>query len=193
MLLPPLTPPSVTVTPWQLPTQQLANLYERANEDHYALVAGVQSCFLGGASDAMSQSMHGLPVSFAHVAAMAAVRIALAVLSHHLSCSLMLCPFIGDSYTPLADSARPSLPQSAMVLSGMLGALWLRSLEEAIPGTSIDKVPGVTHAQVCIYAYAYARHAYIYIHTGGRQDGVRLPFLRHSLQLGLSRVMLGLA
>lgn len=140
MLLPPLTPPSVTVTPWQLPTQQLANLYERANEDHYALVAGVQSCFLGGASDAMSQSMHGLPVSFAHVAAMAAVRIALAVLSHHLSCSLMLCPFIGDSYTPLADSARPSLPQSAMVLSGMLGALWLRSLEEAIPGTSIDKV-----------------------------------------------------
>ena len=85
--------------------QSLRDVYDAASTESYVLTAGLQAAALSSLADGVSQSVHGLSVDFAHVAAMATI---------------------------------------AFSLSGSLNAVWLRFLEEKIPGTSIAAISSKT-------------------------------------------------
>lgn len=70
--------------------------YTKANHLSPVPVAAAQACVLCGASDVLAQTMHGVPVDVAHVAAMATI---------------------------------------ATLFSGALVTVWLRHLEQTLPGT----------------------------------------------------------
>ena len=57
--------------------QSLRDVYDAASTESYVLTAGLQAAALSSLADGVSQSVHGLSVDFAHVAAMATIAFSL--------------------------------------------------------------------------------------------------------------------